>query len=329
MSVQPALLYVLLPCLLTLGASNAARAEEPPADRHADVGTGRPRSADLRAKDLPVRGDAESAVSTNFWVHSQDPHHRADRVAAECERQRRQLQQRWLGHAGPHWQQPCSVVIYANEFAYLRHVGSQAAMTRGVCKIERQDQRITSRRLSLMADPQSKQLTALAHELTHLVLADRFPACQPPRWADEGIALLADGADKRRLHLRDLRHALAAQCCPRIDEMLAMHQYPQGVRRTTFYGQSLSLVGYLAELDEPAKVVDMIELAMDRGYQTALREIYGIASIAELERRWQSHLSGPHSLVTHARREDRCYPPPEWIAPHGPAGTSLSTGGTR
>ena len=45
--------------------------------------------------------------------------------------------------------------------------------------------------------------TALSHELTHVVLADRFAGRQPPRWFDEGIATLADSTEKRALHHRD------------------------------------------------------------------------------------------------------------------------------
>lgn len=174
-------------------------------------------------------------------------------------------------------------------------------MTRGVSKIDRQSNRIVSRHISLMPDPRSGELTALAHELTHLVLADRFQARQPPRWVDEGIALLADPSEKKRLHLRDLRDALSDQCCPGVREALAMRDYPQGPQRAAFYGQSLSLVSYLTELGDPARVVDMVALAMDHGYDTALHDTYGIAGTADLERRWRRHLSGQPPLVARVR----------------------------
>lgn len=289
MSFPPNLsLLTPLACLWAISSWAPAVAEDPPT---ATPHHGGAEEAPPTAFPTAVRGDAQWAHSTNFSVHSQDVRHRADRVALECERQRHQLQQRWLGSAAPPWQWRCEIVIYANENAYLRNVGWQAAMTRGVCRIDRQHNRIVSRRLSLMTDPQSKELTALAHELTHLVLADRFQVCQPPRWADEGIALLADGTEKKLLHIRDLNRALADNCCPGVGEILAMRHYPQGPRLTTFYGQSLSLVSYLTELDEPAKVVEMVALAMERGYDTALHQIYGIANTAELERRWRRHLA--------------------------------------
>lgn len=277
MSVSPVhFLLTPLACLWMVSSSPPSAAQDPPV---------------IPAFRASVQGDAQRADSTNFSVHSQDVYHPADEVAVECERQRHQLQQRWLGRVAPPWQRRCEIVIYANENAYLRDVGWQAAMTRGVCRIDRQHNRIVARRVCLMTDPQSKELTALAHELTHLVLADRFQRCQPPRWADEGIALLADGAEKKSLHLRDLKRALADHCCPGVGETLTMRQYPQGRRLNAFYGQSLSLVSYLTELDEPAKVVEMVALAMDRGYDTALYEVYGIANTTELERHWWRHLA--------------------------------------
>ena len=59
-------------------------------------------------------------------------------------------------------------------------------------------------------------MTALPHELTHLILADRFSPRQVPRWSDEGMAVLADPAEKQRLHLRDLRQALADARVPEL-----------------------------------------------------------------------------------------------------------------
>lgn len=249
-----------------------------------------------------VRGDARHAVSPNFSVHSEDPSHPADRVAVQCERRRQHQQRRWLGESGSSlWRPRCEVVVHANENAYLRCLGARAAMTRGVSRIHRQSHRIVSRHISLMADPQSGELTALAHELTHLVLADRFKMSPPPRWVDEGTALLADDAKKQWLHLRDLRGALSNHCCPSVREALAMRHYPPGTRRTAFYGLSLSLVGYLCELDDPAKVVDLAVLGNDCGYDAALREIYGIANTAELQRRWQRYLRDQPGRIAQVR----------------------------
>lgn len=270
----------------------AARTDVQPAD---------PRLTPLAVEQPPVEGNGFRAVTDNFLVISQNARHPADQIAVECERQRSRIQQQWLGRTGADWTQKCEVFIHSDESAYLAHVGWQAAMTRGKCRIDRQRNRIVSRRIDLMADPQSQKLSALAHELTHLVLADRFPVRQPPRWADEGIALLADDPQKQSLHLRDLHRALTDRCCPDVREVLAMHRYPQGPRLMAFYGQSLSLIDYLSHLAEPSKVVDMIAIAMENGYDAALQEVYGIDSTTELERRWRRHLSGQPQLVAHAQ----------------------------
>ena len=152
-----------------------------------------------------------------------------------------------------------------------------------------------------MPDPHSGELTALAHELTHLVLADRFEASPPPRWVDEGIALLADQTRKKQLHLRDLDRALSSHRCPHVREVLAMRHYPSPARRPGFYGLSLSLVGYLCELDDPTKVVELATLGRQRGYDAALSEIYGIADANELERRWRRYLRDPAGRIAQVR----------------------------
>ena len=47
--------------------------------------------------------------------------------------------------------------------------------------------------------------------MTHVVLADLLNGRQPPRWADEGMAILADTRDKQLLHERDLTAAVAGR----------------------------------------------------------------------------------------------------------------------
>lgn len=251
-------------------------------------------------------GDQKWARSENFEVRSFDPQHPADRVTHLAEELRSSLQRRWLDQLVPAWEPRCQIVIHANEWDYLRQVGWHAAPSQGACRLGRSRGQITSRRVDLFADPDSGQLTALAHELTHAVLADRFRFGSPPRWLDEGIALQADSADKQSRHLRDLRRSLERGSCLRLGEALCCARYPQERDLDAFYGQSLSLVGYLAALEAPTKVLDLAVLADECGYDQALQKTYGIASIEELELRWQQYAArtkheprdvGPYELA--------------------------------
>ena len=52
--------------------------------------------------------------------------------------------------------------------------------------------RVTAPHTDLRADHPQLLTAILPHEVTHVVLADLFTVQQIPRWADEGIAVLAE-----------------------------------------------------------------------------------------------------------------------------------------
>lgn len=227
--------------------------------------------------------------SENFSVISRHSSWSAKGVAVECERLRDVLHRQWCtkyDSPPPPWIPRAVIFVHASEAEYLREVGWEAALTRGRCKIEMRQGKIQSRRIDLMADPGTGALTALAHELTHAVLADRSVVKRLPRWADEGIALWADPPDKKSLHRQAVQRAIDANRIPRVMELLLRSDYPASEALSVFYGQSLSLVEFLLQLDEPQRVLEFAELGTQRGYAHAVRQVYAMRDMAELERRW-------------------------------------------
>ena len=105
---------------------------------------------------------------------------------------------RWLGDvASGDWAARCQVVVHEFPSSYMRSVGRFAAQTKGSSLIRSHRGNITLRRVDLLAsDAGVGEPSAFAHELTHVVLADRFHGDQPPRWMDEGIAMLSDSDAK-------------------------------------------------------------------------------------------------------------------------------------
>ena len=75
------------------------------------------------------------------------------------------------------------------------------------------------------------------------MVAERFVERQIPRWADEGMAVLADTQGKQDLHHADLRLARANRTTFRLVELMQLENYPDATRQATFYGQSASLCG--------------------------------------------------------------------------------------
>lgn len=241
------------------------------------------------------------AVKSTSWKKSESPHfilHSASDEAQRgavlliCEAQREELIGKWFETAPKAWDEKCHVVLHRTKSSYQQAVGHAVAGTRGSTWVQfdkRQPGKIAVRRIDLLCDRAADDLTALPHELTHALLADWFAGQQPPRWLDEGMALLADPEAKQKLHERDLRNAYYHRTSYRVVELLAIAEHPPQARIPAFYGQSLALVQLLIERDKPEKLLKFVARAQTTGNDQALREIYQIDGVAELERLWRTH----------------------------------------
>jgi hypothetical protein len=230
---------------------------------------------------------ASVAYSDSFVVRSYRSDLPAAKLLPSCERLRTELQTIWLGKISAEaWRPRCEVVLHASRESYQQAVGRGAGQTSGSSMIRFERQQPSLRRIDLASNAQGSG-SALAHELTHVIIADRFRGRQPPRWADEGIATLSDRAEKQALHERDLQHALSNGTSLPLTELLSLERCSTYEQFATFYGQSLSLVGFLVEQDSPERFIAFVDVAMSKGYDYALRRTYGIDSVAQLDRAWR------------------------------------------
>ena len=172
-------------------------------------GTERPSRANPR--DSRVQYHAPStlvASSSNFIIRSHPGGPPASELLKTCQQLREQLQATWLGDiSSAQWRPRCEVVVHGSRASYQQAVGRSAGQSYGSSLIKFESRQVVTRRIDLLPGADGR-VSALAHELTHVVLADRFRGRQPPRWVDEGIATLADAPEKRRLHRRDCQYAL-------------------------------------------------------------------------------------------------------------------------
>lgn len=76
-------------------------------------------------------------------------------------------------------------------------VGPGSEHTVGSSLVTVDKAKIASRRIDLLGDQTEFLTAALPHELTHVILRDRLMSTPPPRWADEGMAVLADTEAKQ------------------------------------------------------------------------------------------------------------------------------------
>lgn len=247
-----------------------------------------------------VRGCQWEANSPNFAVRNFHSAHDARKVAAYCEQWRVKLQKYWIAQEQDAWQVKCEVVVHAGIGGYLTAVGGGARQTFGSSLIKFGTDKQVVRRVIDFRGDNPHGLAAVPHEMTHVVLADLLDGRQPPRWADEGMAILADTHEKQMLHERDLAHGLASRAAFRVGELMALDSYPAPSRIPAFYGQSASLTACLAKRDDPAKFVEFLRRSLDEGYDKALRDVYHLESIAQLELLWHEQRlawkSGYHGL---------------------------------
>jgi hypothetical protein len=243
--------------------------------------------------DMPadtIRGDRQVATSANFRVTNRHGGHDARQIAQRCEQWRASLQGYWCEEPASPWSPRCEVVVHANQASYLAAVGAGAGQTFGSSYVEFSKNRQVQRRQIDFRGDCEHGLASVPHELTHVVVADLLGGRQPPRWADEGMAMLADSAAKRRLHERDLQAGLSQRTAFRTVELLNLDSYPHPSRVPAFYGQSCSLTALLVARNKPATFVAFLRTSAEKGYDSALRECYAIENVQELEQLWRADL---------------------------------------
>ena len=244
------------------------------------------QAAATATADCHVQGTARVSESQNFHVENSAARCDARTIARRCEQWREHLQEKWLGEEPKDtWTPRCHVVIHSVRESYQAAIGRGGDQSYGSSWVDHRNDRISQRRIDLLIDPQGS-LSAFAHELTHVVLADAFVGSQPPLWANEGIAILSDCAEKQRLHRRDLDQSIRQQTCFHCGELTQLAGYPSPNRIPAFYGQSASLVSLLTRLGGSERVVPFLKSAAAHGYDKALQDMYGLEGLADLHRRW-------------------------------------------
>src|SRR5205085_5067077 len=142
--------------------------------------------------------------------------------------------------------------------SYLAVVGAGGRQTFGSSLVKFGQGKAIARRVIDFRGDSPHGLAAVPHEMTHVVLADLLDGRQPPRWADEGMAILADSHEKQMLHERDLTQGIASRSAFRVTELMTIEAYPQPSRMAAFYGQSASVTACLAKRDDPARLVEFL-----------------------------------------------------------------------
>ncbi|WP_169975233.1 peptidase MA family metallohydrolase [Tautonia rosea] len=286
------------------------------------LATERSAAVGARPSSFIVRGQSESSETTksapsswqileteNFRIFHVDPT-LANQLARRVENARDQLYHYWnLSALARSWSPRCDLYVYPNASIYARMTG-QPADSPGFSTLDLSRGRVVSRRINLRADA-DRLLDAVApHEVSHVVLADLFPGQQIPRWADEGMAILAEPIDAQEARLANLDLSLSSGRVFRTGAMMGASS-PRERDWDLFMAQSTSLTQYFIQLDSPKRFLIFLRESQRLGTESALKTVYGIESTDELHSRWLAHArrtartTSDERVATHQNRTPR------------------------
>jgi hypothetical protein len=266
---------------------------------------------------VPVAGKAEaegpSAISwrihdtPNFRIHHCDPT-LARRAAEVVESVRTAQAKRWTSPtARSAWAPRCELYLYPTSRSYSLATG-QPESSPGISTLSNNEIRILSRRMDLHTDNPQWLSTILPHEVTHVVLADLFVARRIPRWADEGLAVLAEPPAEQQARAAELKGAMEAGDLFELDQLMTI-DYPKAEDWRVYYAQSVSLTRYLVEQGPPERFIRFLQQSQRGGAEAALRDVYQIGGLPNLQERWVAYAQDQVAVAIAAGRGSETRPP--------------------
>jgi tetratricopeptide (TPR) repeat protein len=261
----------------------------------------KPAVADARGKELDDvqmrhvgKLDQWSVLETaNFRILHNQSRETAERAARIVEQTRQTVSKKWFGDKGEAWEQRCDVFLYASVDEYSRAT-QRPFESPGHSFVERDKStgRVVTRSIHMHMDNPNVFAGVLPHETAHAVIAGRYGEENMPRWADEGMAVLAEPRERIDMHLRNLPKHRDDRILFNVGELMELNNYPRPQLFGPFYAQSVSLVDYLSSLKGPQTFTAFLRDGVRGGYEAALKKHFGIQGYGDLERRWQAYAFG-------------------------------------
>jgi hypothetical protein len=261
-----------------------------------------------RAVDEETKaGSWQVHESANFRIFHRNAR-LAEAVAEAAESVRATQAKRWSSPSALRtWTPRCEIYLYPSGEMLAQATG-QPDTSPGFSAMEVNGSRIVARKIHLRTDHAQMQVAILPHEVTHVVVADLFVAQPLPRWADEGIAVLAEPQSEQQLKAAELREPLESRRVFPLDKLMAM-DYPDAKDWGIYYAQSVSLTRFLAEQGPPDRFVRFVRASQQTGVGVALRDVYQIGSLDVLQERWLDYAHrqlatlGTSTVDANARRD--------------------------
>ena len=247
----------------------------------------------VEVKHTPRQGNGWAVAETrNFRFFHVQPREAAEKAARLAESGRLAAARKWFGEPLADWteKQRCDVYLHDTGDAYARATG-QPPQCPGHSTMPMEGDRVLGRRIDLHCDDPNMGVGVLPHEVTHVVLAGRFPGALP-RWADEGMAVLSEPRDRVERHLNNLPNHAQQRQLFNLGQLMRLDTYPEPRLIGPFYAQSVSLVDYLSRLRGPVVFSQFLTEGMRGNWEAALKKHYNLASFQDLQVAWERHALG-------------------------------------
>lgn len=233
----------------------------------------------------PYQGNWYLAETKNFrvWHHLNQAD--ATQVAKSSEACRAEAGMKWFGSVGNDWTPICEIYLHSTAQEYSKSTGAPT-VSPGHTTLKTEGIRVLSRRIDLHTDETNMMTGVLPHETTHVVLAGRLGDQPVPRWADEGMAVLAEPKNRIQKHLDNLPKHARENTLFHVSRLMQMADYPEPKLVGPFYAQSVSLVDYLTRLKGPQAFSEFMKDGLKNGYESALSRHYAIQSYNDLNQSW-------------------------------------------
>lgn len=257
--------------------------------RKQEIGAINPQQSNPPAVEVkhtgPYQGNWYLAETKNFrvWHHLNQAD--ATQVAKSSEACRVDAGMKWFGSVGNDWTPICEIYLHPTAQEYSKSTGAPA-VSPGHTTLKTEGIRVLSRRIDLHTDEANMMTGVLPHETTHVVLAGRLGEQPVPRWADEGMAVLAEPKNRIQKHLDNLPKHARENTLFHVSRLMQMADYPEPKLVGPFYAQSVSLVDYLTRLKGPQAFSEFMKDGLKNGYEIALSRHYGIQSYNDLNQSW-------------------------------------------
>jgi hypothetical protein len=235
------------------------------------LATGANNAPAPRASGSASSTSSHTAASANFVVSAPE-RELAEAVLKRAEALRETLAQRWLREELPSGVGPTVI-----------RVKLSSAEDKGLSWVADNEARLSH----LMWLTTSRELavgSTLAHEMTHVVLATRYPGAVPA-FANEGAACEQDDPERVAMRKRIVEWWAQTGNWPHVGELFEAKQIdPADAAR---YALACSVTEFLLTRGDRAKFIDFAVAGPVRGWPTAVREFYGFNNLMTLQTAWR------------------------------------------